>query len=69
MIAFELSGETLTALAAFLSGIGTVLTGFLALRYEQKRSREDCEKRFEAFREGFKLGRNLREDKDEGGKV
>lgn len=61
MIAVELSGDFLSATAAFLSGVGTVLTGALALRYERKRSKEECDQRFEAFREGMTIGDKLKE--------
>jgi hypothetical protein len=55
----ELSGDFLSAAAAFLSGIGTVLTGWLALRYERKRSEEDCKKRIDAFMSGMKIREDM----------
>lgn len=49
----ELSGDFLSAAAAFLSGIGSVLTGWLALRYEAKRSDRNCKERINAFMSGL----------------
>ena len=51
----ELSGQALSSMAAFLSGIGSVLTGWLALRYERKRSMEECRERIKALHEGMLL--------------
>lgn len=65
MIAVELTGDFFAATAAFLSGIGTVLTGFLALRYERRRSREECDERFNAFREGMEIRRKIKEGENE----
>jgi hypothetical protein len=53
MIVAELSGDKLAAVAAFLSGIGSVLTGWLALRYEAKRSDRNCQERIDAFMKGM----------------
>lgn len=58
----EASGDFLTAAAAFLSGMGSVLTGWLALRYERKRGQEDCENRFKAYREGIAVEKKAAED-------
>jgi hypothetical protein len=49
--------ETISALAAFFSGIGTVLTGWFAIRYERKRSKEECDERFKAFHAGIQLNK------------
>jgi hypothetical protein len=57
------SGDALAAGAAFLSGIGSVLTGYLALRWERKRSREECQERIAALHEGI-----LMRDRIERGK-
>jgi hypothetical protein len=46
-----------STIGAFLSGIGSVLTGFLAIRYERKRSKQDCEDRFKAYQAGIKQER------------
>lgn len=48
----------ITALAAFLSGVGSVLTGFFAIRWERRRGIEDCEKRVEALLKGIEIGRD-----------
>lgn len=65
------SGEALTAFTAFLSGIGTVLTGFFALWWERRRSRQDCEDRIAAMREGIRMRDRVERgepmEKDEGG--
>jgi hypothetical protein len=52
-------GDALAAFAAFLSGIGSVLTGYLALRWERKRSREECAARIAALHEGLEMGERL----------
>jgi hypothetical protein len=52
-----MNGQILESLGAFLSGFGSVLTAYLALRYERQRSKEECDKRMAAFREGLKRGR------------
>jgi hypothetical protein len=41
---------------AFLSGIGAVLSSFVSLRAARKRAENECEKRLEALREGFRMG-------------
>jgi hypothetical protein len=47
----------LAALGAFLSGMGSVLGAFWAIRRVRKHDEEECEKRFAAFREGLREGR------------
>jgi hypothetical protein len=42
-------------LGAFLSGVGAVLSSFVALRSARKRAEAECEKRLEALREGFRM--------------
>jgi len=49
----EVTGDALAAAAAFLSGIGSVLTGWLALRYEAKRSDRNCQERIDSFMKGI----------------
>lgn len=51
----DFAPETIATIAAFLSGMGSVLTGFLALRYESNRSRKACEERIAALHEGIRL--------------
>jgi hypothetical protein len=48
-------GDHVATIAAFLSGIGSVLTGFLALRWERGRSRTECEERIKALHEGMQM--------------
>jgi len=55
MVIAELSGDTLTAIAAFISGIGSVLTGWLALHYEKKRGDQVCKDRIDAFMKGIEM--------------
>jgi hypothetical protein len=55
MLAVDATGEILGTVGIFLSGMGSVLTGWLALRYESKRGKEDCEKRIDAFMKGIEL--------------
>ena len=52
-----MEGDWLTALGAFLSGMGSVLTAAVAIRYERKRSKEECDERLKAFREGLRRAR------------
>lgn len=51
----ELSTEAITALAAFASGVGSVVTGIIAISWERRRSFKECEQRIKAFHEGMKL--------------
>lgn len=51
----DVATDHVATVAAFLSGVGSVLTGFLALRYESKRSRQACEERIAALHEGIRL--------------
>jgi hypothetical protein len=52
----NVNGDVLNALGAFLSGFGSVLTAAVAIRYERKRSKEECAERMKAFREGLRRG-------------
>jgi len=47
--------ERLAALGAFCSGFGAAITAILGTKRARRRAEEDCEKRFEAFREGLKV--------------
>jgi hypothetical protein len=53
----------INTLAAFLSGFGSVVTAYLGIRFERNRSRQECEEKIKAFREGMKLGRATEERK------
>jgi hypothetical protein len=53
----------INTLAAFLSGFGSVVTAYLGIRFERNRSRQECEEKIKAFREGMKLGRTTEERK------
>jgi hypothetical protein len=57
----EASGDVLGTIGIFLSGMGSVLTGWLALRYERKRSEETCKERIDAFAEGIKVREQMLE--------
>lgn len=57
------TSQIITALAAFLSGFGSVITAYLGIRFERQRSRQECEERIKAFKEGMKLGRTTEERK------
>jgi len=64
VILAEINGDVLAAAAAFISGIGSVLTGWLALRYEAKRSDRNCQERIQAFMDGLDTrDRYLKTDK------
>jgi hypothetical protein len=39
----------------FLSGMGTLLTAFGAFHYERKRGEKECQKRFDALKEGMRM--------------
>ena len=60
---FSNSSQIITTISAFLSGFGSVITAYLGIRYERKRSREECEERLAAFKEGMKLGQATEERK------
>jgi len=47
------SPDLLAAIGAFLSGVASAVTAWLAIRYERRRGLEDCERRLAAFREGL----------------
>jgi len=51
----------LTHLAAFLSGVGAVLSSIFALRGIRKRAEENCQRRIEevkrAIHEGYEMSR------------
>ena len=53
MLVAELTGDALAAIAAFISGIGSVLTGWAALHYEAKRSDKNCQERIDSFMKGI----------------
>jgi len=47
------SPDQLAALGAFLSGMGSVVSAWLGIRYERKRGLEECARRLDALREGI----------------
>lgn len=49
------TGNILGTIGIFLSGAGSVLTGYLAIRWEKKRGKQECDDRFQALHEGLKL--------------
>ena len=51
-----MSSDAVAALGAFLSGAGSVLGAWIAIRAVRKRMREECEERFAIFKEGIKTG-------------
>lgn len=46
-----------TLVTAFLSGVAAVVSSVFAIRGIRRRADADCERRLEALREGFKMGR------------
>lgn len=52
--------DALAALGAFLSGVGSVLGAWWAIKRVRKRDEEECEKRFAAFREGLRAGKEAK---------
>jgi len=52
----DIEGDLLGTVGVFLSGMGTLLTAFGAFHFERKRGRQECKEKFDAFREGMKLG-------------
>jgi hypothetical protein len=50
-------GDLLGTIGVFLSGAGSLLTAFGAFHYERRRGEKECDKRFELFREGMKVGK------------
>jgi hypothetical protein len=57
------SPDALDSIAAFLSGFGSVITAYLGVRWERKRSRAECEDRIKAFQDGLHLGESIEERK------
>lgn len=55
-----MDAATLAGLGAFLSGVGSVLGAWFAIRAVRKRMREECEERLELFRRGIRVGKDLR---------
>jgi len=51
------SPDQLAALGAFFSGMGSVLSAWLGIRYERKRGLADCERRLASLREGIEIER------------
>jgi hypothetical protein len=51
-------GDILGTIGVFLSGAGSILTALGAIHYERKRGEKVCDQRFEAFREGLKVGKD-----------
>jgi hypothetical protein len=47
----------LAGIGAFLSGAGSVLGAWVAIRAVRRRMAQDCAERFELFKEGIKMGR------------
>ena len=47
----------LAALGAFLSGAASVIGGIYVIKAVRRHDDHECEKRFEAFREGLRHGR------------
>jgi hypothetical protein len=47
------STDLLTALGAFLSGMGSVLSAIWYVRAMRKRAELECEKRLQAFKDGL----------------
>jgi len=55
--------DQLAAIGAFLSGVGSVVSAWLGIRFERKRGLEDCARRLDALREGLHLEHELEEDR------
>jgi hypothetical protein len=47
------SSDLLTALGAFLSGMGSILSAFWYVKAMRKRAEQECEKRLQAFKDGL----------------
>lgn len=48
-----MSSDVLTALGAFLSGMGSVLSAFWYVKAMRKRFHAECEERLQAFKDGL----------------
>jgi hypothetical protein len=46
----------LAAIGAFLSGVGSVLGAWIAIRAVRRRMTKECEERFALFKEGIGIG-------------
>jgi hypothetical protein len=54
-------------LAAFVTGVASVVGGYFALRAVVRHQDEECEKRIQAFREGLDRSDDVRDHRGERG--
>jgi hypothetical protein len=57
------SADTLAALGVFLSGAGSVLGAWYALRAERRRLDRECAQRVELLLEGIRIGEQHDEER------
>lgn len=51
-----MSPEVIAALGAFLTGAGSVLSAIVAIHFERKNARRECEERINALLKGYEMG-------------
>jgi len=62
-VGLGLAPDQVAALGAFLSGVGSVVSAYLGIRFERKRGLEDCARRLDALREGMKLEHEMERER------
>jgi len=58
----EFDATQLAAIGAFLSGIGAAFSALAGMRFQRKRSEEDCDKRITEYKAGLHEGLELHKD-------
>ena len=56
-----MTSNWLAGLGAFLSGVGSILGAWFAIRGMRKRMRQDCEERLELYKQGLARGEQRRQ--------
>ena len=60
-----MSADVLAAVGAFLSGVGSVLGAWIALRALRRRMKKECEERLALFQRGIEIGGHLEREKND----
>ncbi len=61
-----MSPATIAALGVFLTGLGSFISAFAAMRVQRKRSEDDCARRIAEFRNALREGMTMQfRDEDE----
>lgn len=64
-----MSAASIAALGVFLSGMGSLLTAVLSVRWQRRKSEDECAERIReiraAWREGMKIRKQIQDEGDE----